>query len=205
MSEEKQLRREPLGKKLRTFILERDGYSCRYCGTVGTAKEMNVDHVLAVVRGGGNSYANLVTSCWRCNIQKGAHGAGWLIEQAPEDIRAWWRDFIANPPQGPEPKNKKPTRQRLPKGAPTEVGLRCNLQPLRKKLGVTLRELSEQTGLAISTLHALDANTWKGFQVKTVNALCKYFSCDMDTMFSYIEDDGTVRTQKAKRPVRSYS
>lgn len=81
------LRRTPIGKKLRLQVLERDGFTCRYCGKIGAQEELHVDHVQSVARGGKNVWANLVTACLPCNLSKGAHGGGWLIDQAIEAQR----------------------------------------------------------------------------------------------------------------------
>ncbi len=94
--------RKNLQGKTRLRILSRDGHSCRYCGTAGEDWEMVVDHVIAVARGGSNEDANLVTSCLRCNALKWAHPAGFMIEQAPEHLREWWREFLTNPPETPK-------------------------------------------------------------------------------------------------------
>ena len=52
---------------LRTFVLERDNYTCQYCSkTTGT---MHVDHITPVGRGGSHP-DNLVTACQSCNLQK---------------------------------------------------------------------------------------------------------------------------------------
>lgn len=85
----------------RSRVLKRDGYECRYCGKTGHADEIFVDPVVAVARGGSNEDCNLVACCLRCNLLKSAHPAGFLIEQAPEYLRVWWREFLANPPVTP--------------------------------------------------------------------------------------------------------
>jgi 5-methylcytosine-specific restriction endonuclease McrA len=43
---------------------------CGYCGTEITVKEMQVDHILAQERGGGNEFVNLMPSCRYCNNHK---------------------------------------------------------------------------------------------------------------------------------------
>lgn len=64
----------------RAFVLERDGYRCTYCGT--TEGAMEVDHVLAVSRGGSDSLENLVCACFPCNRSKGSRLlADWLSER----------------------------------------------------------------------------------------------------------------------------
>lgn len=71
-SSPKPTRREPLPKTLRTKILERDGYKCRYCGRKLPASYLHIDHVVPVALGGSNHEKNLVTACRDCNLSKGA-------------------------------------------------------------------------------------------------------------------------------------
>jgi CRISPR/Cas system Type II protein with McrA/HNH and RuvC-like nuclease domain len=51
----------------RTRIYKRDGYECAYCGS---KKSLTLDHVIPKSRGGTNSWENLVTSCFSCNLKK---------------------------------------------------------------------------------------------------------------------------------------
>lgn len=57
--------------KLRFEILRRDGFTCQYCGGKAPHVELQVDHVLAWIKGGRTVPGNLVTSCRVCNIGKG--------------------------------------------------------------------------------------------------------------------------------------
>jgi hypothetical protein len=65
----------------RWHVLERDGFTCRYCGQSAPEVRLEVDHVLPRSRGGGDELDNLVTACWSCNQGKKAHDAsdtlGW--------------------------------------------------------------------------------------------------------------------------------
>lgn len=60
--------------KLRKEILERDNYTCKYCG-LSVREEPNllleVDHIIPISKGGVTSKDNLQTLCWRCNRSKG--------------------------------------------------------------------------------------------------------------------------------------
>lgn len=53
----------------RKNIFKRDNNCCQYCGTHTTA--LTIDHVLPKSRGGGDTWENLVTACFRCNNAKG--------------------------------------------------------------------------------------------------------------------------------------
>lgn len=60
--------------RLRTFIKERDNYTCCQCGN-STHKEPNllleVDHIIPISKGGLTLEENLQTLCWKCNRSKG--------------------------------------------------------------------------------------------------------------------------------------
>ena len=53
---------------IRQRILERDSFTCRYCGARGGRLEC--DHIIPVARGGGSEDGNLTTACYRCNRSK---------------------------------------------------------------------------------------------------------------------------------------
>ncbi|PIF04486.1 MAG: HNH endonuclease [Propionibacterium sp.] len=79
MSEKIRFRKSAAGQralmttKLRSFIKERDGYTCQTC-SVSIAEEphllLEVDHIIPVSRGGLSAPDNLQTLCWRCNRTK---------------------------------------------------------------------------------------------------------------------------------------
>ncbi len=54
---------------LRQAVLERDEYTCVYCGRRGG--RLTLDHVLPVCRGGTSDLSNLVAACVPCNSAKG--------------------------------------------------------------------------------------------------------------------------------------
>ena len=61
--------------RLRTYIKERDGYTCRYCGASVSVEPnllLEIDHIIPVSKGGLTTESNLQTLCWRCNRSKGA-------------------------------------------------------------------------------------------------------------------------------------
>jgi 5-methylcytosine-specific restriction endonuclease McrA len=49
----------------------RDNYTCQYCVIPLSKKEVTIDHVIPRGRGGKNSWANTVCSCFSCNNKKG--------------------------------------------------------------------------------------------------------------------------------------
>lgn len=56
-------------------VLERDSYTCAYCGKHADT----VDHVVPASRGGLNTWENLVSSCAKCNGDK--------ADRTPEEAR----------------------------------------------------------------------------------------------------------------------
>ena len=58
-------------RKLRLAIIERDNFTCQYCGHHDeTMKSLQVDHVVPVSKGGHGESSNLVTACTTCNLKK---------------------------------------------------------------------------------------------------------------------------------------
>lgn len=52
----------------RQNIFRRDNFECQYCGS---KRDLTLDHVLPVSRGGMHTWLNLVTACRKCNTKKG--------------------------------------------------------------------------------------------------------------------------------------
>ena len=59
-----------LSKRTRYRILERDEYTCRYCGANGAGVQLEVDHVIPRSRGGLDATWNLTAACQACNSGK---------------------------------------------------------------------------------------------------------------------------------------
>lgn len=60
----------------RENIFLRDHYQCQYCGVDFSYKELTLDHVMPISRGGPKSWKNLVTACHKCNHKKGSRTPG---------------------------------------------------------------------------------------------------------------------------------
>jgi hypothetical protein len=59
--------------KMRTDILRRDGYRCRFCGRgAADGVTLHVDHIFPVSRGGKTELRNLQALCSDCNLGKGS-------------------------------------------------------------------------------------------------------------------------------------
>ena len=54
----------PFSKK---NVMIRDGFTCQYCGV---QKELTIDHVTPVSRGGKSAFENCVTACKHCKIKR---------------------------------------------------------------------------------------------------------------------------------------
>jgi 5-methylcytosine-specific restriction endonuclease McrA len=71
----------------RRAVLDRDNFSCQYCGKHLTHKNATIDHVLPRSHGGKTDFENTVASCFRCNNRKGNklnHQAGLKLYKKPK-------------------------------------------------------------------------------------------------------------------------
>lgn len=64
-----EVRRASIPEALREAVFERDGRSCRSCGSLS---DLSLDHVDPFCRGGATTFENLQTLCRRCNSRKGS-------------------------------------------------------------------------------------------------------------------------------------
>lgn len=74
----------------RKNIYFRDGNRCQYCGRKSQSRELNLDHVVPLSRGGKSTWENVVCCCFGCNHRKGnrlAHEAGMKLIRRPERPR----------------------------------------------------------------------------------------------------------------------
>ena len=71
-------KRDGRWKKLRITILNRDGWTCTYCGDVAT----EVDHIIPLKRGGSDDPENLTSACRTCNIRKKDGNVGVFLAQS---------------------------------------------------------------------------------------------------------------------------
>lgn len=69
---------------LRTELMERDKWTCRYCGEAVTATTSTLDHIIPQSFGGPNTPENLTTACLTCNAIK----SGRTYQEAAPDILA---------------------------------------------------------------------------------------------------------------------
>lgn len=66
--------RHAISLQLRNQIMQRDDFSCVYCGAnVASGAELEIDHKVPISRGGTNDPHNLQTLCRACNLGKSNH------------------------------------------------------------------------------------------------------------------------------------
>lgn len=63
-------KRESKGLRQRFKVLQRDNFTCQYCGRKAPNVILEVDHVIPKSKGGLNTMSNYVTACKDCNIGK---------------------------------------------------------------------------------------------------------------------------------------
>ena len=54
----------------RRNVFVRDNFTCQYCARELPEQQLNLDHVVPRDKGGRTTWANIVTSCVRCNTRK---------------------------------------------------------------------------------------------------------------------------------------
>lgn len=64
--------RPKIAASIRFRVLERDGFTCTYCGRKPPDVVLHVDHVHPVAAGGTTTMDNLRTACQDCNLGKAA-------------------------------------------------------------------------------------------------------------------------------------
>jgi len=83
----------------RRNIFYRDRNRCQYCGRVFAQRDLNLDHVVPLSRGGRSTWTNVVTACVPCNSRKGnrlPEQAGLTLVRPPKKpaghplLRASW-------------------------------------------------------------------------------------------------------------------
>lgn len=68
--------RSPISQALRKQVLERDSFTCQYCGA-NHLEKLEIDHVHPVRLGGDNGIENLATACQKCNSFKAGRPYGY--------------------------------------------------------------------------------------------------------------------------------
>jgi len=63
-------KREAISPLLRYYILNRDNFTCRYCGQVLNRRDIHIEHINPISNGGTNHRCNLAVACASCNLKK---------------------------------------------------------------------------------------------------------------------------------------
>lgn len=67
----KEFERGYISKAIRNRVFKRDDYTCQHCGyRNGRKRNLHIDHVLPVSRGGSDDMDNLQVLCKACNLAK---------------------------------------------------------------------------------------------------------------------------------------
>lgn len=72
---------------LRWQILERDNFTCQYCGQKAPNVTLEVDHILPIEDGGTDESNNLKTSCFACN--RGKSGLSVIVRKSKRSIKTY--------------------------------------------------------------------------------------------------------------------
>ncbi|MCS6958687.1 MAG: HNH endonuclease [Pseudanabaenaceae cyanobacterium SKYGB_i_bin29] len=59
--------RVPIPEAVRQYVFQRDNYRCCSCGAT---KDLTIDHIIPLAKGGTNDISNLQTLCLSCNARK---------------------------------------------------------------------------------------------------------------------------------------
>lgn len=73
-------------RDLKQRLMKRQGNTCVYCGHRRTARTLDIDHMIPVVRGGSNDPSNLQVICRPCNQRKGL--------QTDQEFRTRYRRLV---------------------------------------------------------------------------------------------------------------
>jgi len=65
-------KRNKISPEIKERIYKRDNYKCRYCNS---KKNLTIDHIIPIMRGGTNKIENLQVLCETCNQAKGHKAA----------------------------------------------------------------------------------------------------------------------------------
>jgi superfamily II DNA or RNA helicase len=75
---------EDLTPEMKKQVLARDHNTCLCCGKKrGEGVALNIDHIIPVAMGGGNTLSNLQTLCRICNSDKGVNTIDYRVHNTP--------------------------------------------------------------------------------------------------------------------------
>lgn len=68
------------------------------------------------------------------------------------------------------------------------MSIRINISTLLGKRKMTMRQLSNMTGIRPNTISNLYYEDAKRIEIEQIDALCKALECDVGDIFEYIKD-----------------
>ena len=71
----------------KAYLLERENYTCIYCGIHASKAKMEIEHVVPRSRGGTDSLNNLVLSCHECNQAKSSQDVQTYLKGRPSVLQ----------------------------------------------------------------------------------------------------------------------
>jgi 5-methylcytosine-specific restriction endonuclease McrA len=72
------------------MLKEEWNYECAYCGIKERHKELTLDHIIPIKKGGDDSYSNLIPACRSCNLSKGHSGVRqWYFDHEEYSTERW--------------------------------------------------------------------------------------------------------------------
>jgi putative transcriptional regulator len=71
-----------------------------------------------------------------------------------------------------------------------------------EKRNISLQEVEEITGISRQSLYKWKNNSIERFEMRVLNALCKYFDVEPGKLFEYVADGSGLKPQKkqSKKP-----
>ena len=114
---------------LKQELMRRQNNTCAYCGNRKTARTLEIDHIVPVVRGGPNDKSNLQVICAPCNQRKGI--------QTDEEFRARYSRLLPSKRLTPP---RKPVSQSDFRAATRRTSQSDTVRQFRKTRFISKRE-----------------------------------------------------------------
>ncbi len=80
------LGRGSISKYVRDKVLRRDSFTCQYCQGKFPPKELTIDHIVPLAKGGLDEVTNYITACRECNQRKAAQTPAAFTDSIDRDV-----------------------------------------------------------------------------------------------------------------------
>lgn len=67
---------------------------------------------------------------------------------------------------------------------------------VKERRNISLQEVAKATGVSRQALYKWENNSINRFEMRVVNALCKYFGVQIGDLFEYVPDEDSEATPK---------